>query len=419
MAEVEDHGLCYFKADGTYIGGFGYQNRATITFTTPNNIGYALCSVVTESSSYRYDLNIFQIEVGESATSYIESLQNNYRIDLRDISPVLPREYQEVEYIEGTSNQYIDTGFKPNQDTRVEMELISTANNTNFIFGARTTSITNSFTFLNLNTAFRTDYYNVGNGLNRTRGKRYLVDKNKNVTTVTDVETSSTATVTATYRTVTPDINAYLFSCHSSDAVLTNAYMQLYWCKIYDNGTLVRNYIPCYRISDNKIGLYDLVNSEFYVNSGTSEFLKGENVYHNPIELCKIGNYQDKLKLSTGKNLFDSENATIKQNYAKDDNGNEIASAGTNYTTSYTNVSPNTNYTLSYNLSSTVVRLYYYDENKNWISRSGNIKNSSNYYTFTTPNNCHYIQFQNVVGFGIAQLELRKPSNKSRTLWSR
>ena len=126
----------------------------------------------------------------------------------------------------------------------------------------------------------------------------------------------------------------------------------------------------------------------------------------NPLYFPEINGYRNKLKRAEGKNLCDSENATIKENYAKDDNGNEVANTGGNYTTSYTKVLPNTKYTLSYNVSSVVIRLYYYDENKNWISRTWNIKNSSNYYTFTTPNNCHYMQFQNVVGFGIAQLEL-------------
>lgn len=105
------------------------------------------------------------------------------------------------------------------------------------------------------------------------------------------------------------------------------------------------------------------------------------------------------------KNLFDEENATIKLDYAKDDNGNEIANTDGNYTTTYTKVFPNTTYTFSYNLSSQVVRIYCYDEEKSWISRTSNIKSSSNNYTFTTPSNCCYLQFQNVINFGTAQLE--------------
>lgn len=33
---------------------------------------------------------------------------------------------------------------------------------------------------------------------------------------------------------------------------------------MYDNGTLIRNYVPCYRDSDSKSGLYDIENDTFY-----------------------------------------------------------------------------------------------------------------------------------------------------------
>lgn len=49
---------------------------------------------------------------------------------------------------------------------------------------------------------------------------------------------------------------------------------------IYDNDTLIRNFIPCVRKSDGKPGLYDLCKSicpltgtPFYINAGTGEFV--------------------------------------------------------------------------------------------------------------------------------------------------
>ena len=132
------------------------------------------------------------------------------------------------------------------------------------------------------------------------------------------------------------------------------------------------------------------------------------NILYKPMLSKNGGNYipYNNIQIKdVGKNLFDENGATIKSNYAKDDNGNDTANPGGNYTTSYTKVLPNTTYNFSYDVSSFVVRIYYYDEEKKWINRTGNIKDSSNNYTFTTPNNCYYLQFQNVKGFGIAQLE--------------
>lgn len=45
--------------------------------------------------------------------------------------------------------------------------------------------------------------------------------------------------------------------------------------RIYDNGTLIRDYIPVKRVSDNAVCLYDLVNHNFVTNAGTGTFLYG------------------------------------------------------------------------------------------------------------------------------------------------
>lgn len=60
--------------------------------------------------------------------------------------------------------------------------------------------------------------------------------------------------------------------------VTYKAYEKVYGAKYYLDGVLVRNFIPCIRKSDNKPGMYDLVNNQFYVNQGTEEFLIGEKI---------------------------------------------------------------------------------------------------------------------------------------------
>lgn len=43
-----------------------------------------------------------------------------------------------------------------------------------------------------------------------------------------------------------------------------------------DNNIVVRHFIPVVRNSDDKPGMYDLVNDVFYTNQGTGEFTWGE-----------------------------------------------------------------------------------------------------------------------------------------------
>ena len=54
--------------------------------------------------------------------------------------------------------------------------------------------------------------------------------------------------------------------------------MKVYRLKIYEEDELVREYVPCYRESDNEIGLYELVNNVFYTNNGTGTFNKGNDI---------------------------------------------------------------------------------------------------------------------------------------------
>lgn len=44
------------------------------------------------------------------------------------------------------------------------------------------------------------------------------------------------------------------------------------------NGTKAFNLVPCYRKSDNKPGMYDIINDTFYTNAGTGEFVLGPEV---------------------------------------------------------------------------------------------------------------------------------------------
>lgn len=53
---------------------------------------------------------------------------------------------------------------------------------------------------------------------------------------------------------------------------------KLYYCKIWKDDALVRDFIPCYRKSDNVIWLYDLVEKQFYTNQWSWTFTKWPNV---------------------------------------------------------------------------------------------------------------------------------------------
>lgn len=53
---------------------------------------------------------------------------------------------------------------------------------------------------------------------------------------------------------------------------------KLYSFSAYLDGTLVMDLKPCYRTTDNEIGMYDEVNDRFYTNDGTGTFIKGDDI---------------------------------------------------------------------------------------------------------------------------------------------
>ena len=108
-----------------------------------------------------------------------------------------------------------------------------------------------------------------------------------------------------------------------------------------------------------------------------------------------------------GKNCFNPNNITFT-NGILDDNGQPSSSSASHYTNNFWRVEPSTNYALSGTLRTENIgyRVYYYDKNKNWLSRTVNINTTS--YTFTTTSNCYYIRLQvaNEITLQDIQLEL-------------
>lgn len=45
--------------------------------------------------------------------------------------------------------------------------------------------------------------------------------------------------------------------------------------RITENNATILDFIPCYRKSDRKPGMYDTVTKQFFTNSGTGEFILG------------------------------------------------------------------------------------------------------------------------------------------------
>ena len=183
---------------------------------------------------------------------------------------ILPSEYTAVDYIESSGTQYIDTGFKPNQNTRMtaNIDILSTIGYTN-VGGARDGNTNQFHIIITPGNYFDARYSSSSKGVTTTLIGKHNFDFNKNTLIIDD------GTYIFTSTTFQSQYNAYIFAVNNAGSATQNANYKLYNMEWYDNGTLIRDYIPCYRNSDNEVGLYDLVNDTFYTNQGTGVFTYG------------------------------------------------------------------------------------------------------------------------------------------------
>lgn len=182
----------------------------------------------------------------------------------------LPQGYTEVEYIENSTLAYLDSGFKPNQDTRIvaEMQCV-TSTSYNQHFGCGGWNVYNGIRMgyesgisgtlhvkYGINNSW-TVYSNVTGDLNK-----HTYDWNKNEFYMDNSLVGST-----TYGNFQTTDNLGIFFVVEGSVTPTSEAVfkgRVYSFKIYDDGVLVRDLVPCKRGSDNMVGMYDLVNGVFY-----------------------------------------------------------------------------------------------------------------------------------------------------------
>ena len=208
---------------------------------------------------------------------------------------ILPEGYTQVDYIENTEYSYIDTGRIP-ADTEDIEALIQINEAGNAIYGAWTNAGDSRRHLYSTSNGINIGYGTTGNALVGVNYDEKLninahFESGNQILTVNNQTNTGTST-----KKTNPNLNAYLFARNISGTPNAIIKMKLYKFKIYENNIPVRDFIPCYRNSDNEVGLYDLVNNVFYTNQGTGAFTYGATVtvpnpdFEIPIEVVTGNN---------------------------------------------------------------------------------------------------------------------------------
>ena len=176
-----------------------------------------------------------------------------------------------LQYIKSTGSQYINSNFKPNQSTRVIA--VVGADDSDCIFGTADGYGSKMYSFIGIGgNSFRSDYGNTLDSVNLSDSvlaSPFKIDKNENITSV-----NGTVLLTSTPNTFQCSYPLLIFAFNNVGSVLAYASFELYSLKIYDSGTLIRDFIP-FKDESGNIGLWDDVNGVFYGNAGTGTFTAG------------------------------------------------------------------------------------------------------------------------------------------------
>lgn len=227
----------------------------------------------------------------------------------------LPTEYQEVEYIQSSGTQYIDTGVVATSGFEIDIKInIDTVTGSWApILSAHELSAPYKRNFVAYTSSGKIEI-DAGDKITQTS----VTLTGDDVIKASNIENNFYLNVNGTdyTPTVTTAASNLAYSGRTMHLLHSNGYDlgytsgKVYYCKITVGGTLVRNFVPCYRKSDNIVGLYDIVNGVFYTNAGTGNFAKGKNsnvhvdVVITPGDVIPIQYALRRRMMATGKKKY-------------------------------------------------------------------------------------------------------------------
>ncbi|MBP9999233.1 MAG: hypothetical protein KBT14_00880 [Proteobacteria bacterium] len=209
------------------------------------------------------------------------------------VSPVfatLPAGYTELEYIESTGTQYINTGVTGSTTLGLNIDyMYTTANSPAGLIGIYQPTVPRNDTLFVTTNSGSVD----ASGLMLISKGKDISNKNRKTPPINEKFNAKINWLgdgeinwnngESTNTDGSNDAVAHsiiLFGREYNSAYkYTNA--RVYLCQISDGARIVMNFIPAKRTADNVLGMYDTVSGTFFTNSGTGDFVAG------PVANCK------------------------------------------------------------------------------------------------------------------------------------
>ena len=187
----------------------------------------------------------------------------------------VPQTYQQVEYIESTGTQWIYTPFIQTQNHIYQeyYDIQFTTLETNQLLGYNAGALLGIIN----------NYYTLGDSVNITTASTSRFQGIVQTNTNNGFAAQGTIDQYSATR-IRNNFSQSRTFCIGNLTAQESIYAckaKYYLIKLYADSMKIAEFIPCYRKSDNVIGMLDLVNNVFYTNAGSGTFVKGNNVSNN------------------------------------------------------------------------------------------------------------------------------------------
>ena len=207
-------------------------------------------------------------------------------ISITKRSRKIPVEYQEIEYIESAGDAIFDTGYLANPSTVIDMDCIvyeSSKADWQFLYGSRSstydTTTVFGFVVRNYHKGYVPELWISGEQLGTSStfpyNERTILKQNMNELTWYPVSTEVPVTITGTNNLPTSSTTLAVSGFKDGSTYTFGPKCRIYSLKISDVNGITRDYVPCYRISDGVVGLYDLINDTFRYSATSTAFISG------------------------------------------------------------------------------------------------------------------------------------------------
>lgn len=224
---------------------------------------------------------------------------------------ILPSEYQEVEYIIGDNSGYVATDLYLTGSDTVKLKVDTTGFDTSCsLFGAYAGSSAGpnySIYFSKSASAY------VRYGSSTSRGFRAYADNLYDIE-MTPTGFSVNREIKDTWEAQEFTTTRLMYIGSMTGSTSTSFQGKIYSCEVVGKA----KYIPCYKKSDNTVGMYDIIGKKFYPATGTLTVGNDVNTYEIPITvsdgtnttttniyltqpLRKVGNYADYIDYENQK----------------------------------------------------------------------------------------------------------------------